>query len=101
MKEVGVDESFDKQDIKTDPVTEEQIEELKAGTGSYEKLFNRRARKYQSLGLKDEQLGENDYKNYLLEDYTFLKRPVFNLDNEIFVGNSKNVVEAVKNKLKR
>jgi arsenate reductase len=34
-----------------------------------------------------------------LDEYTFLKRPVFIVDNEIFIGNSKSVVAALKLKL--
>jgi arsenate reductase len=31
-----------------------------------------------------------------LEEYTFLKRPVFILGKKIFVGNDKKTVEALK-----
>ena len=65
-------------------------------SGSYEALFNKRARLYKSLGLKDKNLTENDFKKYLLEEYTFLKRPVFIIDDKIFKGNSKKEIEKVK-----
>jgi arsenate reductase len=51
------------------------------------------------MGLKEQNLQEDDFKKMILEDYTFLKRPVFIIDDEIFVGNSKKVIEAVQNKL--
>ena len=38
----------------------------------------------------------DDYKKYILEYYTFLKRPVILLNNQIFIGNSKKTVEAAK-----
>jgi arsenate reductase len=95
MKEIGV-EGFEKQDIKTMKVTIEQLEEMKAISGTYESLFSRSSRKYKELGLKDEILSEQEYKNYILNEYTFLKRPVFIIDDEIFVGNSKNTVEEIK-----
>ena len=41
------------QDIKTEKITEDQIDEMKKLSGSYESLFSRRAMKYKSLGLKD------------------------------------------------
>lgn len=63
-------------------------------TGSYETLFSRRAMKYKSMGLKDKNLSEEDYRQLILEEYTFLKRPVIIVDKQIFVGNSKKVVEA-------
>ncbi len=99
MKEIGVDNSWEQQEIKTNPLTEKQLEELKEKVGSYENLFSKRAIKYRTLGLKEKNLTEEDYKQYLLEDYTFLKRPVIVIDNEVFVGNSKKTVEAVKEKL--
>lgn len=87
---------FEQQDIKKEAITEAQIEEMKALTGSYESLFSKIARKYRSLGLKEKNLTEADFKNYILEEYTFLKRPVFIVDDQIFIGNSKKNVEALK-----
>ncbi|MDF1866530.1 MAG: hypothetical protein P1U70_16970 [Saprospiraceae bacterium] len=68
---------------------------MKEKSGSYESLFSRRAMKYKAWDLKNKDLSEKDYKNYILEEYTFLKRPVFLIGEEIFVGNTKKVVEAV------
>ncbi len=99
MKEVGVGEDFIQQDIRSEKITDVQLIEMKEMAGSYEALFSRVAMKYKSLGLKDKNLQEEDYKNYILEEYTFLKRPVFIIDDEIFIGNSKKNVEAVKAKL--
>ena len=63
---------------------------------SYEALSSRRAKKYQEQGLGDKNLTEEDYRQYLLEEYTFLKRPVWVLDQQIFVGNAKTTTEAAK-----
>ena len=87
------------QDIKTESVTKDQLEEMYSFTSSYEALFSKRAMKYKSMGLKEQNLQEDDFKKMILEDYTFLKRPVFIIDDEIFVGNSKKVIEAAQNKL--
>ena len=62
-------------------------------TGSYEALFSKIARKYQALGLKELNLQEDDFKQHILREYTFLKRPVVIIDDEIFVGSSKSNVE--------
>lgn len=88
-----------RQDIKTEPITAAQLEEMRALTDSYESLFSKRARLYKELGLKDKSLTEDDYKSYILEHYTFLKRPVLIYNNSIFIGNSKNTVEAAKQAL--
>lgn len=99
LKEIDAPESYALQDIKKDPLTKEELEELKKLSGSYEKLFSKRARLYKERDLKNKQLSEEDYKTLLLEHYTFLNRPVIVNGNEIFIGNSKKTVEAAKNSL--
>lgn len=87
---------FEKIDIKNNPLTEPQLLELYVITESYEELFNKRAIKYRSLGLNQQSLTENDLKNLLLEEYTFLKRPVFLVNGQLYVGNAKSTVEKLK-----
>ncbi|NUN99820.1 MAG: hypothetical protein HUU01_04300 [Saprospiraceae bacterium] len=84
------------QDIKTEKITPEQLDELREMAGSYEALFSRNAMKYRSMNLKDKQLTEQDYRNLILEEYTFLKRPVIISGKEIFVGNAPSVVARAK-----
>lgn len=98
LKEVNTD-GFKLQEIKSNPINDAQLAEMYALSGSYENLFNKRARLCKSLDLKSKTISETNYKQYLLEEYTFLKRPVFIVDNEIFIGNSKVVVAALKVKL--
>jgi arsenate reductase len=85
-------ETFQLQDIKTEPMTVKQVEEMQKMAGSYEALFSKRATLYKDMGLKDENLSEADFKRYILEHYTFLSRPVIIADDKIFVGNSPKVV---------
>ena len=99
IKELGGAEGFEMQDIKTEAMTAAQLEQMKEMAGSYEGLFSRRAMKYRGMGLHEKQLNEDDYQKLILEEYTFLKRPVIIIDHDIFVGNSKKTVEAAKNKL--
>ncbi|TCK67670.1 arsenate reductase-like glutaredoxin family protein [Winogradskyella wandonensis] len=96
INELDLPSEFSLQDIKTEAITVSQLTEMRALTDSYESLFSKRARLYKELGLKDKSLSEEDYKKYILEHYTFLKRPVILVENEIFIGNSKKVVEAAK-----
>jgi len=95
LKEVNTD-GFERQEIKTNRINAAQLAEMYAISGSYEALFNKRARLYTSMDLKNKALSEADYKKYLLEEYTFLKRPVFIVDDAIFIGNSKKVIEELK-----
>ena len=92
-------DGFEFQEIKEQPITAKQLDEMKALAGSYEALFSRRAKKYREMGLKYQNLSEDDYKYYLLQDYTFLKRPVFIIGDTIFIGNSKKNLTALKEKL--
>ena len=78
-------------DIKQDPITAEELNEMVRLSGSYEALFSKKAILYKTLDLKNKTLTETDYKNYILEHYTFLSRPVFIIDNKIFIGNSQPV----------
>ncbi|WP_417363065.1 arsenate reductase family protein [Galbibacter sp.] len=84
------------QDIKSEPISVSQLEKMQELAGSYEALFSKRARLYKERDLKSKTLSEEDYKNLILEHYTFLKRPVIINENRIFIGNSAKVVEAAK-----
>ncbi len=75
-------------------MTTAELEEMHRLAGSYEALFSRKATLYKERGLKDVQLTEADYKNLILEHYTFLSRPVIVDGENIFVGNSAKNVEA-------
>lgn len=86
-------DTFQLQDIKTEPMTVKQVEEMAQMAGSYEALFSKRATLYKEMGLKDEKLSEADFKRYILEHYTFLSRPVIIFDGQIFVGNSPKVIQ--------
>jgi len=87
-------DSVELQDIKTEPMTADQVDHMIGLAGSAEALFSKRARKYKELGLKDQDLSDAEVRELIIDEYTFLKRPVLVLDDKIFVGNSKKVVEA-------
>jgi arsenate reductase (glutaredoxin) len=102
IKQTGIDKKdFEFQDIKTEKITPAQIDEMKQMASSYEVLFSRRALKYKELGLKDKQLSEKDYRQYILEEYTFLKRPVIIVNDKIFVGNDKKTIAFVQKEINR
>lgn len=88
--------NFDRQEIRSEKISENQIDDMAKLAGSYQALFSKRAIKYRTLNLKEKSLTEQDYKNLILSDDTFLKRPVFVLDNQIFIGNSKAIIAALK-----
>ncbi|MFN2430974.1 MAG: arsenate reductase family protein [Cryomorphaceae bacterium] len=95
LKELRLPEDVKMREIKSDPLTEKEVDQLATKAGSYEAIFSKRARKYRSLGLNERELSEADYKKYLLKDYTFLKRPVLETQTEAIAGNAKKQVSAM------
>jgi arsenate reductase len=96
LKEWRPGTDFKLQDIKTEKITPKQLDEMAKLAGSYESLFSRIAIKYRVMGLHEKKLNEQDYRKYILEEHTFLKRPVVIINKEIFIGNSPKSVAAAK-----
>ena len=100
LKEAGLNQrGFTLQDIKTDPLTPNQLDALRALSGSYASLVSRRAINYRQLGLHEQQLTEADYRRLILEEYTFLKRPVIEYQGRLFIGSEKKTVAALQDAL--
>jgi arsenate reductase-like glutaredoxin family protein len=95
LKEMDTSD-FILQEIKTAPITVKQLDEVYALTKSYEVLFSRRAKKYKQMDLKNQELAEKDFRQLILDEYTFLKRPVIINDSEVYVGNKKKRVDIFK-----
>jgi arsenate reductase len=97
LKEIVPGKDVALQNIKDENIDAKTLDWLKEIVGSYEALFSKKAMKYRSMGLNEMNLTESDYRKYMLEEYTFLKRPFMINGDEVFIGNTKNVVEeAVK-----
>ena len=86
-------------DIKQQNIDAPTLDWIKEKVGSYEALFSKRAMKFRSMGLHEMNLTEADYRRYILEEYTFLKRPVVINDGKIFVGNAPKIVAAAKSSM--
>ena len=96
LKEVVCVKHTEKQDIKQIMYTATELDAMKTMIGTYEGLVNKRARKYKEQNIKAQNLSDAQYRELILSDYTFLKRPVIVYDEYIFVGNAKKDVEAAK-----
>lgn len=99
LRELAPAPDTELQDLGEAPLSAEQLEELYHLAGSYEALLNKRARLYAQRGLKDQNLGEADFRALLLEHYTFLKRPVTLAGGQIFIGNAPKTVAAARQAL--
>jgi arsenate reductase len=96
IRDMGLDaKGFILQDIKQQRILAEELDELARLAGGYEPLFSRRAIRYKTLGLAGKSLSEADYRKYILEDYTFLKRPVVVCGGKLFAGSEKRTLEAM------
>jgi arsenate reductase len=97
LKEINPGKDVELQDIKEKNIDVETLDWIKEKVGSYEALFSKRAMKYRGLGLDKMNLTEDDYRKYILEEYTFLKRPFMINGDAVFIGNAKkDVAAAVK-----
>lgn len=99
LKEWEVDESFELQDIKHEKMTADQVDEMIELAGNVTDLFSKRSMKYRAMGLHEKELSDAEMRSLILEEYTFLKRPVLLIDGTIFIGNSKKVVAAAAEKI--
>jgi arsenate reductase len=95
LKDIPKIKRFEQQDIKTQAITPAQLDTMKKLAGSYEALFSRVAMKYRSMGLNEMTLTEKDYRKYILEEYTFLKRPTVIIGEQIFIGSAPKTVKAM------
>lgn len=98
LKETDAATVCELQDIKLQNIQAKDLDWLASKAGSYEALFSRKALKFRAMGLHEMTLTEGDYRRLILEEYTFLKRPVFIIDDSIFVGNLAKTVQAAKEK---
>jgi arsenate reductase len=83
-------------DIKSNPIGEFELEHVYQKAGSYEAIFSKRALKF--AAIKESLVHEESYREWLLKEYTFLKRPIIVYDDFISVGSDKKTVEALKTK---
>lgn len=84
------------QDVKLNNISAEELDQIAQLSGSYESLFNRRSIKYRELNLKEQKLSEDDYRKYILQEYSMLKRPIFWEGEHLFAGNSKKTIQALE-----
>ncbi|MNQ31777.1 transcriptional regulator Spx [compost metagenome] len=97
IKGLPANHNLEFHDIRQNPITETELEEMHKLAGSYEALFSKKAQLYKSMDLKNKSLTQADFKKYILEHYTFLSRPVFIIDGKIYIGNSQpNILQVMK-----
>lgn len=89
-------EEWELREIKQNPLTAVELKEMYQLSNSYEALFNKRSMQIKMQNIDVKSLTESNFKTLILSHYSFLKRPVFITDTEIFIGNSKSVVDELQ-----
>lgn len=87
-------------ELKSEPITEKELDTMYTFTKSYEALFSKRSTQIKARSIDVKTLSEADYKALILDHYSFLKRPIFITDDRIFIGNEKKNLEALDNYFK-
>lgn len=82
-------------EIKSEAITEAELGEMYRLAGSYEALFSKKSMQIKARGIDVKTLTEQDFRNLILDHYSFLKRPVFLTEQEIFIGSDRKNLEAL------
>ncbi|MDY3317331.1 arsenate reductase family protein [Riemerella anatipestifer] len=85
-------------EIKSEPISEEELTQMYAITRSYEELFSKRSTQIKANNIDVKELKEEDFKMLLLQHYSFLKRPVFLVEEDIYIGNNPKTLEVLQQK---
>ena len=101
MKRLGGMKDFEKQEIRTDRITAAQLKHLKELAGSYDAIFSKKARKYNEMKLKDKQLSENEIRDLILGEYTFLRRPLIVVKDQLFIGHQDETIDALEHAMRK
>ncbi len=100
LREVEPDNDFVYQDLKNNPISNNDLDFIQKLAGSYLNIFNKQSRKYRELSLHMQELSEEEMRQLILDEYTFLKRPIFIIHDRIFVGNNRKVVNDLNTYMK-
>jgi arsenate reductase-like glutaredoxin family protein len=91
---------FEQREIKSKAVSEEELQKMYDLSNSYEALFSKKSTQIKERNIDVKSLQEEDFNKLILEDYRFLKRPVFIINQKIFIGSDKKNIELLREKLK-
>lgn len=91
LKEHEIEYTF--YDLKKEPLTREELDEFVHRIG-LDVLVNKRGMKWRQLGLKDQDLSDDELFDRLLEHQTMMKRPVLINDEAILVGYDEEAFES-------
>jgi arsenate reductase (glutaredoxin) len=79
--------------LKEEPLSRAEVEELARKVGGAEALFSKRAMKYRAMGLHEQTLSADDLLRLMAEEYTFITRPVIVRGDRATAGFSAKRVD--------
>ncbi len=83
-------------EVKSQPISAEDLAEMYHLTNSYEALFSKKSTQIKLRGIDTKTLSEPDFRDLILDHYSFLKRPVFITNQKIFAGSDKANLEQLR-----
>ncbi len=81
-------------DIKEEPLSRSEVEDISEMLGGAENLFSRRAVKYREMKLAERELSAGEMLDLMAEEYTFLKRPILVIDGKATAGFFEKTFES-------
>ncbi len=93
LKEAKPTKDVEIVNIKSDGIAKEDLDFAANQLGSYQALFSKKAVKYRALGLHEKVLSEKQMRKLILDEYTFLLRPLTIIDGKVTIGKTKAALE--------
>lgn len=90
LKQRDVDYTF--YDLKKEPLTREELDEFIYRIGM-DVLINKQGTTWRKLGLKDQELSEEELTEHLLNYQSMIRRPVLVRDEAMIVGYDEDAFE--------
>lgn len=84
---------YDFRDVKKDPLEESELLDLVQKVG-LDTLVNKRGMKWRTLGLKDQNLSDEDLLDVVHEHQTMIKRPVVVAGEAAMVGFDEEALDS-------
>ena len=84
---------FETRDIRKQPLSRTEVANLARFAGGADKLFSRRALAYRRLGLHERTLAPEEMIDLMVEDDTFIRRPVIVQGERVVPGCTARQLE--------
>lgn len=79
------DVAFDERDYSKVPLTEAELREL-LGTHRPSEVFSTRSPTYRALNLGEQDLSEDEMRQWMLKEPNLLRRPILKVGDRLIVG---------------